>query len=85
MSKYEAVTTYQFKVGQTLYEITDWKSGYVFVSETEFNGQEDTHMSGEAKRVDGKWVWIDQNFDDYDGDADGILAYLNENPPPFAA
>jgi len=59
--------------------------GTISIEETRKNGQEDCHQSGTAfKDESGKWVWDYENFSDYDGHHDEILAHLNANPPPVA-
>lgn len=57
------------------------------VSETRFNGQEDTHMVMDIICVEGKWEWEDEHnnpFVEYHSKelADAILDYINKHGIP---
>lgn len=83
---YEKQIIYTFKAGGETWAVTSFSDTYICFEETRKNGQEDTHMSGEAGLVDGKWK-IDEGrgqIETYEGAwvADDIEAYFNEHGPP---
>jgi uncharacterized protein YodC (DUF2158 family) len=69
------------------WRITEVTETYITFEETRKNGQEDTHMGGEAELIDGRWV-LDkgtrQQIETYEGKstADAIEAFFNEHGPP---
>jgi len=81
--------SYRFNVlGQEI-EIYDINDDCACVSETRFNGQEDTHMVMPIERINGVWVWEDDNeefnpFVIYHSKelAKGILQYINTHGIP---
>jgi len=85
-SPYTPSVSYTFKVQSTYLSTTGVDGDRIEISETEFNGQEDTHMIADAVFEDGKWAWEDEktNFHRYMSNdfAQAILDFLNSNPPP---
>lgn len=91
---YELHQEYRFEVSGKIYtcdfKLYEGKDGTLslWVEEARKNGQEDYHMGGQLYfcKVDKLWKWDEyfgrQSFDDCDGDADGILTYLNTYPHP---
>jgi hypothetical protein len=84
--------SYRFKVLGKEYEIYGINNDEAWVSETRFNGQEDTHMVMPINRIDGAWAWEDDDeefnpFVIYGGKelADGILQYINTHGIPNEA
>jgi hypothetical protein len=84
--------SYRFNVlGQEI-EIYDINDDGAWVSETRFNGQEDTHMVMPIERINGAWVWEDDDeefnpFVKYHSKelAKGILRYINAHGIPSEA
>jgi len=62
---------------------------FLEIEETRKNGQEDCHMFGDLRFVDGMWQWGDDwsrdKFYRFGSEdlAAKIIAYLNTNPPPL--
>ena len=53
---YEKRVRYHFECAHENWAILSFDAISVYFEETRKNGQEDTHMSGEAEFKDGKWV-----------------------------
>lgn len=70
-----------------IWEVTDFDTEYIGFEETRKNGQEDTHMGGEANLVDGKWV-LDQSTRNQiemyasEATANALEAFFNEHGTP---
>ena len=87
MSKFRRNVSFTFEAGGEFFETHGWsidKDGVrgLEVSETRFNGQEDTHCRGgilEYKENGWEWVEGKQQFDDYIGCTKEIVDFLNEN------
>lgn len=81
--------SYRFEVLGEVIEIHSINGDEAIVSETRFNGQEDTHMVMPIERVKGIWRWQDDEdefnlFVMYHGRqlADAILEYINKHGGP---
>jgi hypothetical protein len=81
--------SYRFNVLGEEIEIYDINDDAACVSETRFNGQEDTHMVMPIERIKGVWAWEgdDEEFNPfitYHGRelANGILQYINTHGIP---
>jgi hypothetical protein len=81
--------SYRFEVLGEVIEIHSINGDEAIVSETRFNGQEDTHMVMPIERVKGVWRWIDDEdefnrFVKYHGRqlAGAILKYINKYGVP---
>jgi hypothetical protein len=81
--------SYRFNVLGEEIEIYDINDDAACVSETRFNGQEDTHMVMPIVRIKGVWAWEgdDKEFNPfimYHGRelANGILQYINTHGIP---
>ena len=89
-SPYTRHISYRFEVLRQVIEIHSINGDEAIVSETRFNGQEDTHMVLPIERVKGVWKWWDE--DDYNPFiiyfsrelADAILEYINKHGVPEA-
>ena len=87
-SPYTRRVSYRFKVLGQVIEIYDIDDDSACVSETRFNGQEDTHMVMPIVRIKGVWAWEDYDefnpFITYHGRelANGILQYINTHGIP---
>lgn len=88
MSKpFRRYVTYQFEVAHEIWEVTGSSENSIGFSETEKNGQEDTHIAGELNLIDGKWKleeWTRESIDMYRNDetADAIEAFFDKHGPP---
>ena len=87
---YTTHVEYRFMVHGDEFAIIPFTNGTqpcLEIEETRKNGQEDCHCSGILVKDDnGIWKWEDgrRSFDFYMGAnyADGIIDYINANPPP---
>lgn len=81
---YKKTVIYEFEIDGEYFGITRHDSTSFSVEEMRKNGQEDTHMGGEAILEDGKWKWDYESFSDYLGDnvAIAVLAYVQEHGLP---
>lgn len=83
---YTKVTCYKFEA-RVEWAILEFNDEWCFFEETRKNGQEDCHMSGEAKLIDGKWVldkWARECIEMYESKdtADQVEAYFDEHGMP---
>ena len=53
---YRKHVEYHFEVDDKIWAVTGFNDTSISFEETRKNGQEDTHVYGEAMLVDGKWV-----------------------------
>jgi hypothetical protein len=84
---YTKTVTHQFEAGGTGWAILYHDTKGCEFEETRKNGQEDTHIWGEAAVVDGKWVLKDDTREmigmyESDHTADAVEAFFNEHGMP---
>jgi hypothetical protein len=83
---YDKVVSYTFSCGEN-WAITGFGTDWVAFEETSKNGQEDCHMYGEARLVDGNWV-VDKDSRDqigmysFDQEAQSVEDYFNTHGMP---
>jgi len=87
---YKKRVTYLFKAGPDVWEVIGYSDRTIEFQETRNNGQEDTHMSGSAEKINGKWVvdeWGRKQIEMYGRSSDvaDIEAFFNEHGAPGGA
>ena len=91
-SPYTRRISYRFNVLGEEIEIYGISDDCAWVSETRFNGQEDTHMVMPIELINGAWAWEndDEEFNPFviyhsKKLAKGILQYINAHGIPSEA
>ena len=84
---YTKRVSHTFVIDDEVWEVTDFNTEYIGFEETRKNGQEDTHMSGDAHLVDGRWTleeYAREQIEMYSrkGTADAIESFFNQHGTP---
>ncbi len=84
---YTKTVIYEFEIDGEHFGIDRFDADSFSCEEMTKNGQEDTHMGGEAVLVGGVWKWDYESFSDYLGAdaAASILAYVQKHGLPETA
>ncbi len=84
---YTKRVSHTFIIDDEVWEVTDFNTEYIGFEETRKDGQEDSHMMGDARIVDGRWK-LDKSTREqielYAGEetADAIESFFNQHGTP---